>query len=193
MAPLLASGHGVEFLLARLELLPGKVRVEVTADCEGNLMLPSKEAARAAMERLFVVGHEGGEAGKPWMELAPLRFEARTQLDTTAPLPPDPTWAVRAHDLITGVWEWSPARGERFRLMVPQGEPMDTLLWRVEPGTAEGVKWKMLISGDETEWLGPVNAGRGWLGVVGWLGGVLLVLGGVWQFRGRRRVGFLSW
>ena len=50
MAPLLALGHGVEFLLAKLEVSPGVVRVEVTADCEGNLMLPSREAAQAALD-----------------------------------------------------------------------------------------------------------------------------------------------
>ena len=88
MAPLLAFGHGVEFLLTRLELLPGKVRVEVTADCEGNLMLPDQEAARAAMTRLFEVGRGEAGARTPWAELAPWRFETRTQLDATAPLPP---------------------------------------------------------------------------------------------------------
>lgn len=194
MAPLLASGHGVEFLLTRLELLPGKVRVEVTADCEGNLMLPSREAAQAAMQRLFVVGSDGGAVRKPWAELAPLRFEARTQLDATAPLPPDPTWAGRAHDLLTGIWEWRPAKGERFQLAVPPGEPMDTLLWRVEPGSAEGaeVKWRMMITGDETEWLGPVTVGwTGWK-AIGWLGGAGF-MGMLWRFWRRRRFGFLSW
>lgn len=194
MAPLLASGHGVEFLLTRLELLPGKVRVEVTADCEGNLMLPSREAAQAAMERLFVVGSDGGADRKPWAELAPLRFEARTQLDATAPLPPDPTWAGRAHDLLTGIWEWRPAKGERFQLAVPPGEPMDTLLWRVEPGSTEGaeVKWRMMITGDETEWLGPVTVGwTGWK-AIGWLGGAGF-MGMLWRFWRRRRFGFLSW
>lgn len=194
MAPLLASGHGVEFLLTRLELLPGKVRVEVTADCEGNLMLPSREAAQAAMQRLFVVGSDGEADRKPWAELAPLRFEARTQLDATAPLPPDPTWAGRAHDLLTGIWEWRPAKGERFQLAVPPGEPMDTLLWRVEPGSAEGaeVKWRMMITGDETEWLGPVTVGwTGWK-AIGWLGGAGF-MGMLWRFWRRRRFGFLSW
>lgn len=195
MAPLLASGHGVEFLLTRLELLPGKVRVEVTADCEGNLMLPSREAAQAAMERLFVVGSDGGADRKPWAELAPLRFEARTQLDATAPLPPDPTWAGRAHDLLTGIWEWRPAKGERFQLAVPPGESMDTLLWRVEPGSAEEgaeVKWRMMITGDQTEWLGPVTVGwTGWK-AIGWLGGAGF-MGMLWRFWRRRRFGFLSW
>lgn len=190
MAPLLASGHGVEFLLARLELLPGKVRVEVTADCEGNLVLPDREAACEAMGRLFEVRREGEGAKVRWDALAPLRFEERKQLDATAPLPPDPTWAGREHDLITGIWEWAPPAGERFQLAVPKGEPMDTLMWRVEKSAAAEVpvKWKMLISGDETEWMGPLGltSGVGWGGWV--LGGVLggvLVMGGIWWMRSR--------
>lgn len=181
MAPLLASGHGVEFLLARLELLPGKVRVEVTADCEGNMMLPDKEAACEAMGRLFEVGREGGNTRIRWDKLAPLRFEDRTKLDETAPLPPDPTWAVREHALVTGVWEWVPEAKERFQLAVPKGEMLDTLIWRVESegGQGRAVKWKMLISGDETEWMGPVMVkGEWWLS---WWWSVLIVLfGGAW-------------
>lgn len=181
MAPLLAFGHGVEFLLARLELLPGKVRVEVTADCEGNFILPDRAAACEAMGRLFEVGREGVEMRVRWGELAPLRFEDRTKLDETAPLPPDPTWAGREHALVTGVWEWVPAAGERFQLAVPKGVPFDTLMWRVEAGAAEGdeVKWKMLISGDETEWMEPVvAAGRWWWCVVG-----VLAVGLLWGLR----------
>jgi len=189
MAPLLASGHGVEFLLARLEVLPGKVRVEVTADCEGNFLLPDRAAACEAMGRLFEVGREGEGARVRWDVLAPLRFEERTKLDQTAPLPPDPTWAGREHDLVTGVWEWVPAAGERFQLAVPKGEPVDTLMWRVEAGAAAEVpvKWKMLISGDETEWMGPVvvTAGIGW---GGWLLGGVLVMGLMWGVKRGVRV-----
>jgi hypothetical protein len=186
MAPLLASGHGVEFLLARLELQPGKVRVEVTADCEGNFMLPDRAAAFEAMGRLFEVGREGEGTRVRWDALAPLRFEERTKLDETAPLPPDPTWAGREHALVTGVWEWVPAAGERFQLAVPKGEPVDTLMWRVEARAAEGVpvKWKMLISGDETEWMGPVVEAVSWWW---WVAGVLAV-GLVWGMRRGVRV-----
>lgn len=184
MAPLLAFGHGVEFLLARLEVLPGKVRVEVTADCEGNLMLPDREAACEAMGRLFEVGRGGEGRRVRWDALAPLRFEKRTKLDETAPLPSDPTWAGREHDLVTGVWEWAPKAGERFQLAVPKGEPVDTLIWRVEEGGVL-VKWKMLISGDETEWIGPVESKgvRLW-----WWGGVVVVVGVAWTIKRNCRV-----
>ena len=62
--------------------------------------------------------------------------------------------------MLTGIWEWRPVQGERFQLAVPPGEPMDTLLWRVVPGAE--VKWRMMITGDETEWLEPVA--MGWAG-----------------------------
>jgi hypothetical protein len=178
MAPPLALGHGVEFLLARLEVLPGKVRVEVTADCEGNMMLPDKEAAKEAMARLFEVGREGSGTRVRWDKLARLRFEDRTILDETAPLPPDPTWAVRDHALVTGVWEWVPETEERFQLAVPKGEMLDTLMWCVESEGNRGraVKWKMLISGDETEWMGPVMVKSEWWR--SWWWGVLIVLFG---------------
>jgi hypothetical protein len=192
MTPLLASGHGVEFLLAKLAIEGRRVRLEVTADCEGNLMLPDRAAARAAMERLFVVGREGEPGQAVWTELAPLRFEQRTKVDETAPLPPDPTWAGRPHDLLTGIWEWAPPEGERFQLGVPNGEPMDTLLWRVETGVEEGtpVKWKMLISGDETEWLGPVvgEVAGFWWGWGGWVLGGVLVMGLMWGVKRGARV-----
>ncbi len=123
-----------------------------------------------------------------WVAVAPLRFEERTKLDETAPLPPDARWAGREHALVTGVWEWVPAAGERFQLAVPKGEPVDTLMWRVEAGAAEEapVKWMMLISGDETEWMGPVGvaAGMRW----GWLLGSVVALVGMWWVRSR--VGF---
>jgi hypothetical protein len=66
---------------------------------------------------------------------------------------------------------------------------VDTLMWRVEAGAAAEVpvKWKMLISGDETEWMGPVvaTAGVGW---GGWVLGGVLVLGLMWGVRVGARV-----
>jgi len=167
LAPLFAFGHGVEFLLAKLEITPGQVRLEVTADCEGNYMLPDREAAMAAMTRLFVVAERaksgGAEVVQPWTKLAPLRFEDRVELDPTVPLPPDPTWPDRSHRLVTGVWEWVPSPEHSFRFQVPKGEPIDTLLWRSDSGfTGQAARWRILISGDETEWIEPVAGKKRW-------------------------------
>jgi hypothetical protein len=164
LAPLLAFGHGVEFLLAKLEITPDLVRVELTADCEGNYMLPDRESAIAAMNRLFEVAFRGRE-GEPemirtWSQVAALRFEDRQALDPTVPLPPDPTWMDRRHRLVTGIWEWAPMAGQSFRFQVPKGEPIDTLLWRGDGGAAEPSRpWRILISGDETEWFAPLTPG----------------------------------
>ncbi len=186
LAPLLACGHGMEFLLAKMELRADQVRLEVTADCEGNLMLPDKAAAREAMSRLFVVGQQGTANEAVWTALAPLRFEERTTLDPTAPLPPDPTWTERGHQLITAVWEWNPPAGEVFQLAVPKGEPLDTLLWRAGEGEPEPVKWKMLIAGDRTEWIGPLKSDRGFS--LSWMlaaGALVVIL--VWRIRNPTR------
>lgn len=197
MAPLLALGHGVEFLLAKLEVSPGVVRVEVTADCEGNYMLPDREMAMAAIRRLFVIGMRDDRGGLerqlPWEQLAGLEFEEREQLDPSVPLPPDPSWAERRHQLVTGIWVWKPPVEGAFRLLVPVGETVDTLLWRSDGGAAsQAVPWRIMISGDETEWLQMPRLGV--LASWGWdwwrVGGVLgagLVLAGVLRFFLSRR------
>lgn len=148
----------MEFLLARLQVGADVVRLEVTADCEGNEMLPDEVSARAALARLFVVALEDGGEEQPWGELGSLRFERRDKLDATVPLPPDPTWAGREHELITAVWEWEPPANTAFQLAVPKGEPLDTLLWQAgDAAKGEKTRWKMLIAGDRTEWFGPVG------------------------------------
>lgn len=165
LAPLFAFGHGVEFLLAKLEIGSERVRLELTADCEGNFMLPDREAAMAAMNRLFVVVHRlekgGDETARPWTQLAPLRFEDRTHLDPTVPLPPDPSWDERGHQLVTGIWEWVPPPEHLFRFQVPFGEPIDTLLWRNTVGEeGKSATWRILISGDATDWFALAEEGK---------------------------------
>ena len=107
MAPLLAFGHGAEFLEARVRLdKPGWVKVELTADYEDNPLIADEEAARLIMSDAFFVRDGGHET--TWTELAPLVFEHRTKPDLTAPVPEDPTWADRPHGLLTAVWEYAP-------------------------------------------------------------------------------------
>jgi hypothetical protein len=55
---------------------------------------------------------------------------------------------------------------------------MDTLLWRVVPGAE--VKWRMMITGDETEWLEPVAMGWAGWSALGGVSAVALVLGAAW-------------
>ena len=75
---------------------------------------------------------------------------------------------------------------------MPAGEPVDTLLWQPGVTTSEGgVRWRMLISGDETEWLGPLVQERkgGWAGLVSVFGVLLLGVGLVWGWDRRRSRG----
>ena len=186
-APSLVRAHGMEFLLARLDLAAGRVRIELTADCEGNLMLPDPAVAREAMERLFRVRPQG-TAEKGWQELAPLRFEQRARFDPEAPLPPDPTWDGRPHQLLTAVWEWLPPEGTAFQLSLAKGEPLDALLWRSRSDATQPVKWRMLIAGDSTEWMEVPRTPRKLPALLPWLVTIsgLASLAGWWRWKLRQ-------
>lgn len=186
VAPKDGHGHGMEFLLARLEIGQGAVSIELTADCEASMMLLDEVAARAAMERLFVVRTRAGiEAG--WWELAPLTFERRDKLDPQAPLPPDPTREGRPHQLLTALWQWSPPQGTAFQLALPRSEPLDALLWRATQNPSQPVKWRMMIAGDATEWF-EVPPAKGCFECGGWwAAGLLLAIAGFSLAAYRRR------
>jgi hypothetical protein len=140
MAPLFALGHGVEFLVAKLEMQPELVRLEITADYAGDPTLGDEAAAREAIRGVLRVDE------RPLEELAPLRFERRTEWDPGAPMAFAPT-AGQAHQLLTGVWQWRTRNGE-VRFDVPRGSRSDVLLWTVKPGAE--ARWMMLIAGDRS-------------------------------------------
>ncbi|MCB1210418.1 MAG: hypothetical protein KDK97_13885 [Verrucomicrobiales bacterium] len=147
MAPLLALGHGMEFLQARVRLeMPGKIRIELTADFEDNPLIKDEQDARLILTNAFFV-NEGGEQ-RAWADVAPLTFEKRDQPDPTAPVPEDPTWKERPHGLLTALWEYAP-KGPPIHLATLDRTPHDILMWTT--GTAEGTPappWQILICGD---------------------------------------------
>ena len=147
MAPLLAFGHGAEFLEARVRLdKPGWVKVELTADYEDNPLIADEEAARLIMSDAFFVRDGGHET--TWTELAPLVFEHRTKPDLTAPVPEDPTWADRPHGLLTAVWEYAP-KSLTVQFVRPQSTPHDILMWTTGgPEKKPPTPWQILICGD---------------------------------------------
>jgi len=160
LLPLTAAGHGAQFLLAKLEVFtdPVRVRLEVTADFADNPLIDGMEEAEAALLELFMVATRDADgemlAARPWAQMVPLTLETREQLDPTIPLPPDPTWADRPHELLTAIWEWPVAGAREMRLTVPQDTELDTLLWFAQPpGSDTPVKWKILISGDHSGWI----------------------------------------
>ena len=100
MLPLLASGHGMELMQARLQFDPaGIAHLEMTADYAGNPMINSEGEARTALQDLLRI-EVGGQQHK-LSELAPLRLEKRDQFDPTSPLPLPEEAAGVKHQLLT--------------------------------------------------------------------------------------------
>ncbi len=146
MLPLLASGHGMELIQARLQFnRAGAAHLEMTADYGGNPMLSSEEEARAALQDLLRIEVAGRQ--HKLADLAPIRIEERDQFDPASPMPPPPEAAETKHQLLTAVWEWLPVQ-DHVRFTVPAGCMQDVLFWKKEPGGEP--QWRVLINGDFT-------------------------------------------
>lgn len=185
MAPLCAFGHAIEFLTAKLTLLPGaEVRLEVTADHAFNPLIPDQAAAMEALTspvevQTGGVWHSLGEMGAP-------QVVSHADWERYAPpnLPPPPPEAV--HALVTASWQWRhPEHEVMFR--VPKGRMHDVFLWQPGNGKGEGsCQWMLLLAGDVTKGIPvrPISAmglwGVFWVVVVG-----ISILGG-WTLRRRR-------
>ena len=148
LAPLFVSAHGTEFLLARLNITPGEMRLEITADFEGNPMIADREQAAAILPAALQM-QTGAVTGK-LVQFADMRLEDRSQFDETAPLPPGTFDNSVSHQLLTGLWEWKPDH-ESVRFTVPKGSKHDVLLWIVDSSKPdESPRWMMLLGGDVT-------------------------------------------
>ena len=188
LAPLCAFGHAIEFLTAKLTLLPeAGVRLEVTADHAFNPLIPDEGAALEALRSPLEV-----LVGGNWSALDRLgrpMIENHTDWGRCAPpnLPPPPPEAV--HALVTASWEWRHPEPELvFR--VPKGRMQDVFLWQPVRGQPEeGSQWMLLLAGDVTKGI-PVHR-TPVIGTWGALAGgaaLLLLFVAVWHFlRGRRR------
>ncbi len=147
MLPLLAYGHGMELMQARMDWQDnGSLRLEITADYGGNPMLNSEAEARDALQDILRIDVDGTE--HKLKELAPLKLNRRDQFDPTSPMPPPPEAAGTKHQLLTAVWQWQPPAGWSVRFKVPKGSIHDVLFWRHEG--ADLPQWRVLISGDST-------------------------------------------
>lgn len=186
LAPLCAFGHAIEFLTAKLTLLPDAVvRLEVTADHAFNPLIPDQTAALEALKSPVEV-----QVGAGWCvldELSPPLVEHHTDWPRCAPpnLPPPPPEAV--HALVTCCWEWRHQQSEVvFR--VPKGRMHDVFLWRPADGNEEGSsQWMVLLAGDVTKGIPVVPAeGRGgWVALaVGTVAATFILT--VWVLRQRR-------
>lgn len=151
MLSLDAFGHGVEFLSARLTLLPdAEVLLEVTADYGSNPLLMDEASAREALadpirlrqnETLVVLNQLSSPQiaeNDDWAQFAPASY-----------LPPDTEG--QAHQLLTASWRW---RSETPDIVfeMPKGKRHDVLLWtRDETNPDAPPKWMLLLGGDRSK------------------------------------------
>lgn len=146
LSPLPASGHGNEFLFAKLSVFPGEMRLEITADCEGNPMIADRKHAAAVLPVSLQV--QLGDIRKGLVECSDVRIEERTKFDESVPLPPGALDNSVPHQLLTALWRWKPDR-ESVRFTVPKDSKHDVLLWIVDPAKPhESPRWSMLLGGD---------------------------------------------
>jgi len=179
LAPLCALGHGMEYLVAKVTLLPEAwVRLEVTADFAQNPMISDETAARDALRDPLRV-QEGGvsvplpekgrriERREGWADLAPAAI---------FPIPEDGA----QHDLITATWEWQAAESALV-FELPKGRLHDVMLWMDEKQKA---KWMLLLPGDQSKAIAlmPRTVWWPWLG----LALVSVVVSAAWIGRRRR-------
>lgn len=148
LAPLFASAHGTEFLLGKLTLSPGEVRLELTADCDGNPMIADRKEAAAILPAALQM-RTGGEA-RSLEAYAPVRLEKRTKFDESAPMPPGTFDNTIDHQLLTAVWQWKAGEGP-VQFTVPKASKHDVLLWMVdEANPGAETRWMVMLGGDVT-------------------------------------------
>lgn len=177
-APFIASGHGAQFVLGKVTpAQDGAVRLELTADYEQNPMIDGIGDARHALRDL-VAWRVVGPGERDYQPLPEPRFEERSKLDPSIPLPTDEDTLAADHSLVTAVWEWQPP-GQAVQFQVQPGTPLDVLLWSdVETGeaVAGAVRWAVLIGGDESPVIDlPRPSGIGMKSLGGLIAGAMIV------------------
>ena len=148
-APLFASAHGTEFLLAKLTFTPqGRATLEVTADWENNPLLDGRDhAARVLPDALQWMDRD---QPRPITELSPFAIEDRSVLDPTCPIPPEAIETSGSHRLLTARFDWQ-TQGDSLQFQVPSDSKHDVLLWMIDPKQPEAdPRWMMLLGGDVT-------------------------------------------
>lgn len=150
MAPLFASGHACEFLVARLEVKGYTLHLEITADYGGNPFITDEVDAGAAVKGAMKV--RAGDTLRALEDLAPMKLEKRSQWDADAPTAFAPAPDGQPHQLVTGIWQWqADAKVDEVTLVLPEVTGHDVLLWtRDEKLGDREAKWMMLIGGESS-------------------------------------------
>jgi len=145
VAPVLARAHSTDFILAKVTPRNDRVEVELTADYGGNPMFADAAEAKAVLTRVLRVRVEGQQ--HELTELAPLRFEERTQLDPTAPIPVDPATGAEPHRLLCAMWSWK-CRASDVAFEMPKEAGQSVILWTPPAAAGTPPRWVFLLSGE---------------------------------------------
>ncbi len=145
MAPRCAFGHSSEFILAKVTPQPGRVDVEITADYGSNPMIADEAEARTVLGKLLCVCTDG--TTRELSAVAPLRFEKRTQVDPTAPLPSDPAATAEPHQLLCASWSWE-CGGRSMTFSMPPEVHQSVILWTPAASAGASPRWVFMIGGD---------------------------------------------
>jgi len=145
--PLLALGHGSEFLEAKFFFdRSGTAHLEMTADYSGNPMIPNEKEARAALDDILRV--KIGDAEQKLTDLAPVKLEPRDQPDPSSPMPRSPEFQSMKHELLIALWQWQPT-DKALQFVLPKERQHTMVFWMHEENVKDP-RWVMLIAGDET-------------------------------------------
>lgn len=142
-----ALGHSTDFILVKVVPGNGRVEVELTADYGGNPMFANKAEAQSVLSHVLDVRAEG--QSHQLGELAPLRFEDRTQFDPTTPIPVDAPGEASPRQLLTAVWSWKQAAGE-LAFTMPEDTGQTVILWTPPEAPGKPPKWVFLLSGESS-------------------------------------------
>jgi hypothetical protein len=149
LAPLCAFGHAIEYLTAKLTLLPDAVvRLEITADHASNPLIPDEAAALAALKNPLHL--QSGEKWLPLSDFTVPKLDHHKDWSRCAPpnLPPPPPEAE--HSLITATWQWQHP-DDALIFSVPKGNMHDVFLWQPPAPEETGEpRWMVLLAGDVT-------------------------------------------
>ncbi len=171
-----AHGHTTDFILVKV--VPGndRVEVELTADYGGNPMFSNRAEAQSVLTKVLEVQVQG--QSHPLGELAPLRFEDRTQFDPTAPIPLDAPGEASRRELLTAVWSWKSSANELFFKM-PEDAGQSVILWTPPDAPGKEPKWAFILPGESSpritlphrsDFAWAVSLGVGFVGAVVALG-----------------------
>jgi hypothetical protein len=147
---LLASGHGSEFLEARLDARNGVLRLEIIAEYGDNPMIANEAEAQGVLADALHVQIGMEKTKRRLAELSPLTMAPRAARDPRSPMPrEDSGHGDHQHNKLLGAsWHWAAPEGE-VRFVVPETNRQTVLFWLYEPDAAKP-KWSLLVPGDST-------------------------------------------